>query len=87
VNWFGHWRGYRNFDTSDRSCNTLCIELVTCGELFQNNHHRYPLSPNFAKRWFELDPAYPLIVLFDRLGVIQLPLDETCSSSSGLPIG
>jgi stearoyl-CoA desaturase (delta-9 desaturase) len=72
VNWFGHWRGYRNFDTHDRSCNTLWIELVTCGELFQNNHHRHPTSPNFARRWFELDPAYPLILLFDRLGVIQL---------------
>jgi stearoyl-CoA desaturase (delta-9 desaturase) len=72
VNWFGHWAGYRTFETDDCSRNTLAVDVLTCGELYQNNHHRFPSDPNFAKRWFELDLTYPAILLFDRLGIIQL---------------
>jgi stearoyl-CoA desaturase (delta-9 desaturase) len=72
VNWFGHWAGYRNYETNDCSRNTLFVDVLTCGELFQNNHHRDPGDPNFARRWFEFDPTYPAIALFDWLGIIQL---------------
>ncbi len=72
VNWFGHWAGYRNFKTADASRNTLPIDFLTAGELFQNNHHTYASSANFGQRWFELDPTYPAIVLFDKLGIIRL---------------
>ena len=72
VNWFGHWAGYRNFETSDCSRNTLLVDVLTCGELYQNNHHRYPADANFAKRWFELDLTYPAIVVFNWLGIIRL---------------
>jgi stearoyl-CoA desaturase (delta-9 desaturase) len=42
------------------------------GELFQNNHHRYPNSANFGKKWFEIDPVYPVMKLMDLLGIIQI---------------
>lgn len=71
VNWFGHWAGYRNFETKDCSRNTLFVDVLTCGELFQNNHHQHPADPNFAKRWFELDPVYPFICIFRWLGIIR----------------
>lgn len=72
VNWAGHKYGYRNFDTSDRSTNLLPWDLVALGELFQNNHHRRPQSANFAARAFELDPAYPVILLLRRAGILEL---------------
>jgi stearoyl-CoA desaturase (delta-9 desaturase) len=73
VNWFGHKYGYVNFpETGDKSRNTLPFDFVTMGELFQNNHHRHPNSPNFAKRWFEFDPTYPFMKLFEILGIIKL---------------
>lgn len=73
VNWFGHWAGYRNFvDTGDRSRNTLVFDFLTAGELFQNNHHARAASPNFAQRWFEIDPTYPAIRVLAWLGAIQL---------------
>jgi stearoyl-CoA desaturase (delta-9 desaturase) len=75
VNWFGHKLGYRNFDQADDSKNTLVFDFVTCGELFQNNHHRYGSSANFAVRWFELDPAFLVIRLFAKLGILEFRSD------------
>jgi stearoyl-CoA desaturase (Delta-9 desaturase) len=72
VNWFGHWFGYRNFDRKDASRNTLPFDFVTMGELFQNNHHTYGSRPNFGVRWYEIDPSWPIIKLFNALGMIRL---------------
>lgn len=72
VNYFGHKAGYRNFATKDESRNTLPFDFVTMGELFQNNHHTYGSRPNFAVRWWEVDPVWPGIWLLDKLGVIRL---------------
>jgi stearoyl-CoA desaturase (delta-9 desaturase) len=41
VNWFGHKFGYRNYDSKDNSKNSLVFDVVTMGELFQNNHHKW----------------------------------------------
>lgn len=74
VNWCGHKYGYRNFETTrdDKSRNTLIFDFVTLGELFQNNHHKFGMSPNFAARWFEIDPTYPAIKLMAWLGILEL---------------
>jgi stearoyl-CoA desaturase (delta-9 desaturase) len=73
VNWAGHKYGYRNFnDTHDNSQNTLFVDFLTLGELFQNNHHKYPGRPNFAVKFFEFDPTYPIVRLFNLLGIIKL---------------
>ncbi len=72
VNWFGHKYGYANFrDTGDQSRNSLPIDFLTLGELFQNNHHKYPSRPNFAVRLFEFDPTYPVLKLLSWLGIIH----------------
>ena len=72
VNWCGHKYGYKNFKNSDSSKNTLVFDFLTMGELFQNNHHKFGQSPNFAARWFEIDPAYQAIRLFGWLGIIDM---------------
>jgi stearoyl-CoA desaturase (delta-9 desaturase) len=74
VNWCGHKYGYRNFETTqnDKSRNTLVFDFVTMGELFQNNHHKFGMSPNFAARWFEIDPTYPIIKVLAWLKIIDL---------------
>jgi stearoyl-CoA desaturase (delta-9 desaturase) len=77
VNWGGHKYGYRNFDSEDKSRNTLPFDFITLGELFQNNHHRFGQSPSFAARWFEIDPAYLVIRVFAALGIIQMPKGQT----------
>jgi len=72
VNWCGHKYGYRSFDNGDESRNTLMFDFVTAGELFQNNHHKYGMSPNFAVRWFELDPTYQVMRVMALLGIINM---------------
>ena len=72
VNWCGHKYGYRNFENGDDSRNTLPFDFLTAGELFQNNHHKFGMSPNFAVRRFELDPSYQVMRLFAALGIIDM---------------
>jgi stearoyl-CoA desaturase (delta-9 desaturase) len=72
VNWCGHKYGYRSFDNGDDSRNTLPFDFLTAGELFQNNHHKFGMSPNFAVRRFELDPTYQVMRFFAALGIIDM---------------
>ena len=72
MNWAGHKYGYRNFSSDDRSRNGLFIDVLTMGELFQNNHHKYGMSPSFAVRAFEIDPAYVIMKGLHALGVIDM---------------
>jgi stearoyl-CoA desaturase (delta-9 desaturase) len=72
VNWCGHRYGYKSFDNGDDSRNTLIFDFVTLGELFQNNHHKFGMSPNFAARWFEIDPCYQVMRVLAWVGIIDL---------------
>jgi stearoyl-CoA desaturase (Delta-9 desaturase) len=77
VNWCGHMYGYRIHRTSDGSRNTLPIDVLCAGELFQNNHHYRPRNANFASRWFEIDPTYQVIRVLVALGVVRLAVRPT----------
>jgi len=76
VNWCGHRYGYRNFNVSDKSRNSLPFDFLTAGELFQNNHHRFGTRANFAVRWFEVDPTYQVIKVLAWLKIIRLTVSE-----------
>jgi stearoyl-CoA desaturase (delta-9 desaturase) len=72
VNWCGHKYGYSNYDNDDHSRNTLPLDFLMMGELFQNNHHKSPNRPNFAKKWYEFDPTYPVIMVMKWVGIIKM---------------
>lgn len=72
VNWCGHKYGYRNYDLRDHSKNTFNCDIFFMGELFQNNHHKYPTRPKFATRWFEIDAGYTIIRLLAFANIIKL---------------
>ncbi len=70
VNYWCHKYGYRSFETSDHSTNNWLIALITCGEGWHNNHHRYPVSARAGFRWWEIDMFYWVICLFEALGLV-----------------
>ncbi|MEM1318613.1 MAG: acyl-CoA desaturase [Bacteroidota bacterium] len=72
INWFAHKYGYTNFETKDTSKNFLPFDFLMLGESYHNNHHKFKGRPNFGFRWFEFDPVYPIILLFNKLGIIHL---------------
>jgi len=72
VNWCGHKYGYANFNNGDHSKNTTPFDFLMLGELFQNNHHKRPNSANFAAKWFEFDPVYPVMKFMHWIRLIKL---------------
>jgi len=73
INWFAHKFGYRNFILKNTSQNLFSIDVLMLGESYHNNHHKRPSSINFGFRWHEMDPVYPVILLFKKLGIVRLP--------------
>lgn len=71
VNRAGHMIGYRNYGTDDHSRNTLAIDILTVGELFQNNHHNNGSNPQFANKRREIDPTYEVMKVLARLRIIR----------------
>ncbi len=72
INWFAHKYGYRNYDVDDTARNLLPIDILMMGESYHNNHHKFGGRANFGIKWHEFDPTYPIILLLDKLNVIQL---------------
>lgn len=73
INWFAHKFGYINFRLRNTSHNLLFIDILMLGESYHNNHHKHPSSINFGRRWHELDPTYPIILLLKWLKIIKVP--------------
>ena len=67
VNGIGHWWGYRNFETADRSTNLTPIALWVGGEELHNNHHAFPSSAKFSLRRFEFDLGWLIIRILATL--------------------
>lgn len=72
INWYAHKFGYAPHKVSDTSKNLLPIDILMLGESYHNNHHKYGGRANFGLRWHEIDPVYPIILLFNSLGLIKL---------------
>ncbi|HHG84578.1 MAG TPA: acyl-CoA desaturase [Bacteroidetes bacterium] len=72
INWYAHKYGYTNFKLKDTSKNLFPINIIMLGEGLHNNHHKYGGRPNFAVKWWEFDPIYPIIWTLDKLKVITL---------------
>ncbi|MGB0712814.1 MAG: fatty acid desaturase, partial [Gammaproteobacteria bacterium] len=71
INSLAHRFGHRRFDTADESRNNVWLALLTLGEGWHNNHHRYPLSARQGFYWWQLDLSYLGLRALKALGVIS----------------
>ena len=70
INSLAHMMGRRRFETDDDSRNSLLLALITFGEGWHNNHHRYPGSTRMGLRWWEVDLTYYALWILAKLGIV-----------------
>jgi stearoyl-CoA desaturase (delta-9 desaturase) len=58
INSLAHQMGSRRYNTGDDSRNSMVLALVTLGEGWHNNHHRYMNAARQGFYWWEIDPTY-----------------------------
>jgi len=71
INSMAHIIGRRRFRTSDDSRNSAILAVITLGEGWHNNHHRYQASTRNGFYWWEFDPTYYLLKLLSYTGFIH----------------
>jgi stearoyl-CoA desaturase (delta-9 desaturase) len=65
-----HLMGRRRYKTEDDSRNSFILAIVTLGEGWHNNHHRYQSSTRNGFFWWELDITYYLLRCLSWTGLI-----------------
>jgi len=72
VNGVGHWWGYRNFNTKDRSTNIVPWGIIIGGEELHNNHHNDPASPKLSSTSKEFDIGWMWLSILRTLHLANL---------------
>ncbi len=71
INSLAHVFGSKRFKTTeDESRNSFLLTLITLGEGWHNNHHRYQATTKQGFYWWEFDPTYYLLKAMSWLGII-----------------
>jgi len=71
INSLDHMVGRRRYETPDGSRNNWILALLTFGEGWHNNHHRYPGSTRQGFYWWELDLTYYILRVLSWLGLVR----------------
>jgi stearoyl-CoA desaturase (delta-9 desaturase) len=76
VNGVGHWFGYRNTNTKDRSKNISIFGIIIGGEELHNNHHAEPANPKLSRLWFEFDIGWMWFKILEKLKLARVKNDN-----------
>jgi len=71
INSLGHVWGSRRFKTKDDSRNNFWLALLTLGEGWHNNHHRFAVSARQGFYWWEIDISYALLKVMSWCGIVS----------------
>ncbi|MEM9074570.1 MAG: acyl-CoA desaturase [Myxococcota bacterium] len=70
INSLAHVYGKRRFETTDDSRNSMFLGLLTLGEGWHNNHHRYQSSARNGFYWWEIDVTYYVLKMLSWVGIV-----------------
>jgi stearoyl-CoA desaturase (Delta-9 desaturase) len=70
INSLSHLFGTRRFQTTDESKNNWWLAIITLGEGWHNNHHRYAKSTRQGFYWWEYDITYYGLVVLSWFGIV-----------------
>jgi stearoyl-CoA desaturase (delta-9 desaturase) len=70
INSLAHLLGRRRYETGDNSRNSLILALITLGEGWHNNHHRYMNATRQGFYWWEIDISYYCLKILSWTGLI-----------------
>jgi stearoyl-CoA desaturase (delta-9 desaturase) len=83
INSMAHLMGRRRYSTQDDSRNSFILAIITLGEGWHNNHHRYQGATRNGFFWWEIDITYYVLrclswtgLIWDLKDVPQSVLDE-----------
>lgn len=71
INSLAHLWGSRRFRTPDHSRNNPFLALITLGEGWHNNHHRFAAACRQGFRWWELDITWLILLGFRLLHIVR----------------
>jgi len=70
INSLAHRFGSVRYDTGDDSRNNLWLALLTLGEGWHNNHHRYMAAARNGFFWWEIDVTWYTLRVLEKLGIV-----------------
>jgi stearoyl-CoA desaturase (delta-9 desaturase) len=70
INSMAHLMGKRRYRTEDDSRNSFILAMITLGEGWHNNHHRYQSATRNGFFWWEVDITYYLLKGLSWTGLI-----------------
>jgi stearoyl-CoA desaturase (delta-9 desaturase) len=71
INSLAHTCGSRRYATGDDSRNNPLLAVLTLGEGWHNNHHRYMSSARQGFFWWEYDPTYYALKVLSWVGLVR----------------
>jgi len=71
INSLAHRFGTRRYETHDNSRNNVWLALLTLGEGWHNNHHRYPAAARQGFFWWEVDVSYWVLRLMSAMAIVR----------------
>jgi stearoyl-CoA desaturase (delta-9 desaturase) len=70
INSLAHLIGRRRYETGDDSRNNFVLALITLGEGWHNNHHKFRSCTRQGFYWWEIDLTYYVLKFFAAMGLI-----------------